>query len=216
MKPNELSRELKRIAFAIENSKNPSRELVARDLSGLVLKVAGNQTLKDLFREFEGFVGMLSSFDLKYDTFPDIDLKVDNNFGGFITGPSDLETIKDYAKYVAAVRSAAFHNATRPIDTGFFRAYKEVKNKYLGKLPGNAPKSPLGERVQDYKTQNKIKAIEAEMEALWQKMQNSGDFRRYPEHEAMENKVRALRGLPPLPKNELPMVNPGDLDDWEF
>ena len=40
MKPSELSQELKRIASAIENSKNPSRELVAKDLKAVISKIA--------------------------------------------------------------------------------------------------------------------------------------------------------------------------------
>jgi hypothetical protein len=42
MNPRQLSSEIRRIASAIENSKNPSRELVARDIQRLISHVAGD------------------------------------------------------------------------------------------------------------------------------------------------------------------------------
>lgn len=47
MKPKELSAEIRRIASAIENSKNPSRELVARDIKGLLYAIAGKNEKTD-------------------------------------------------------------------------------------------------------------------------------------------------------------------------
>jgi len=41
--PSRISTSLRRIASAIENSENPSRELVARELQRLVRKIAGNE-----------------------------------------------------------------------------------------------------------------------------------------------------------------------------
>lgn len=40
MNPSDLSKELKRIATAIEASKNPSKDLVIRDLNQIMVKVA--------------------------------------------------------------------------------------------------------------------------------------------------------------------------------
>ncbi len=50
MKPSELSQELKRIASAIEHSKNPSRELVMKDLRGIVASLSGPSTEEDMIK----------------------------------------------------------------------------------------------------------------------------------------------------------------------
>lgn len=43
MKPSQLSYHLRRIASAIDNSKNPSRSLVARDLNDLIYRISSNK-----------------------------------------------------------------------------------------------------------------------------------------------------------------------------
>lgn len=50
MKPSELANHLRRMASAIENSKNPSKELVLRDLKKTVFKVAMDAKL--IVKEF--------------------------------------------------------------------------------------------------------------------------------------------------------------------
>lgn len=49
MKPMELSQQIRRIASAIESSKNPSRELVARDIRNLIAAVAGENKPTDSY-----------------------------------------------------------------------------------------------------------------------------------------------------------------------
>ncbi len=55
MRPDELSDALRRIASGIENSKNPSRELVARDLKRMLgmTAIAAEETLEDLKDHYE-------------------------------------------------------------------------------------------------------------------------------------------------------------------
>lgn len=43
MKPSQLSHHLRRIASAIDNSENPSRTLVARDLKDLIYKISSDE-----------------------------------------------------------------------------------------------------------------------------------------------------------------------------
>jgi len=60
MTPNELSQEIRRIASRIEASEKPSRELVARDLKGLISRLAtsegaapGENSVAEMVREIK-------------------------------------------------------------------------------------------------------------------------------------------------------------------
>jgi hypothetical protein len=59
MKPQDLSRELRRIATAIDNSKNPSKELVIQDLRKLIASDA-NKELKEMGKNFKALLDSAS------------------------------------------------------------------------------------------------------------------------------------------------------------
>lgn len=93
MKPSDLSKELKRIASAIEASKNPSKELVARDIKQLISKIANESSVEEKDPAGELAKKLVTSGVMKSGT-KDTDIR-----------PHLIDVMRDYPQGKEAIRA---------------------------------------------------------------------------------------------------------------